>query len=39
MTGVPFSVRTQIIIYASLFVLKAEYLLPRLPECNSRNAK
>ena len=39
MTGVPFAVRTQILLYASLFVPKPEYLLPWLPECNLRNGK
>ena len=39
MTGVPFAVRTQILLYVSLFVPKPEYLLPWLPECNSRNGK
>jgi len=39
MVGVPFAVRTQILLYASLLVPKPEYLLPRLPECNLWNAK
>jgi hypothetical protein len=39
MTGVPFAVRTQILLYVSLFALKLEYLWPRLSECNPRNVK
>jgi len=37
--GVPFAVRTQILLYASLFVPKPECLLPWLPECNSQDGK
>jgi len=39
MIGAPFAVRTQILLYASLFFPKPENLLPWLPECNSRKGK